>query len=82
MPLDEWPSMLSTLARRPYEWPYVAQYLSLADLGRLRAVSTTCRDAVTPGMMERAAMDLIRLEEGATVSAEDLRDFRFHPATR
>lgn len=82
MPLDELPSMLSTLARRPYEWPYVAQYLSLADLGRLRAVSTTCRDAVTPGMMERAALDLIRQEEGAAVAPSDLHDFRFHPATR
>lgn len=82
MPLTGVPSILPGLIRRADEWPSVAQFLSLADLGRLCAVSTACRDEVTPTMMERAALDLIRREEGNAVSGDDLRQFRFHPATR
>ncbi|MEE9930077.1 hypothetical protein [Microvirgula aerodenitrificans] len=76
------PLTLTDFARRPDEWSYLAQYLSLADLGRVCSVSTTFRDAVTPGMMERAALEQIRQEEGRAVSTGDLQGFRIHPATR
>lgn len=76
------PLTLTDFVCRPDEWPYLAQYLSLADLGRVRSVSTTLRDAVTPGMMERAALERIRQEEGRAVSAGNLQGFRVHPATR
>ena len=73
---------LSVLARRPDDWECITPHLSLTDLGRLRSVSSTFRDAVTPGMMERAALGLIRREEGEAITAGDLSHFRFHPATR
>ena len=54
---QDMPLTLPALARRPDDWECIAPHLSLTDLGRLRSVSSTFRDAVTPRMMERAALE-------------------------
>ena len=82
MPLNEIRPMLSSLIRRQDEWERVVQYLSLADLGRLQSVSAALRGAITPKMVEKAALSLIRREENDAITAGDLSHFRFHPATR
>lgn len=82
MPPLDMPLNLPALARRSDEWSQVAQYLSLADLGRVQSVSSVFLDAVTPRMMERAALALIRQEEDPAVSVGDLRALRCHPAAQ
>ncbi|RAS14192.1 hypothetical protein DFO50_1117 [Microvirgula sp. AG722] len=82
MPPLDMPLNLPALARRSDEWSLVAQYLSLADLGRVQSVSSVFLDAVTPRMMERAALALIRQEEDPSVAAGDLRTLRCHPAAQ
>lgn len=76
------PPTLQGLARSEDHWPYLAQYLSLEDLGRLNCVSSDFAGASTPKMMERAALDVLRRQEREAVTAEDLQRFRFHPAAR
>ena len=76
------PPTLQGLARSADHWPYLAQYLSLEDLGRLNSVSRDFTGASTPKMMERAALDAIRWQEREAVTAENLQRFRFHPAAR
>lgn len=82
MPPLDMPLNLQTLAQRPDEWSYVAKFLTLKDLARLRAVSTQFREVVTPAQMEKAALEILRRGEGDNVSVDDLRHVRLHPAVQ
>lgn len=62
MPIPPTMSLLSALALRD-EWGSVQQFLSLADLGCLRAVSHELRATITPQALDQAAMKLIREQE-------------------
>ncbi|GAB2892717.1 hypothetical protein GCM10027202_20900 [Microvirgula curvata] len=81
MPIPPAMSLLSALAAR-HEWDGVQKCLSLADMGRLCLVSPALREAVTPGMLDRAALDLIRCRETGGVAGGDLCGLRFHPAAQ
>ncbi|AVY93836.1 hypothetical protein DAI18_07095 [Microvirgula aerodenitrificans] len=81
MPIPPAMSLLSALAAR-HEWDGVQKCLSLADMGRLCLVSPALREVVTPGMLDRAALDLIRCRETGGVAGGDLCGLRFHPAAQ
>lgn len=81
MPIPPTMSLLSALALRD-EWGSVQQFLSLADLGCLRAVSHELRATITPQALDQAAMKLIREQESPAIRRDDLRDLRFHPASQ
>ncbi|AVY93837.1 hypothetical protein DFO50_11113 [Microvirgula sp. AG722] len=78
-PTHHMPALIPDLAGRD-EWAGVLDYLSLADLGRLRCVSASFSVAITPQMLEQTALAFIRREEGDGVSASTLGAFRIHPA--
>lgn len=79
VPTHYMPALIPDLAGRD-EWSGVLDYLSLADLGRLRCVSSSFSAAITPQMLEQTALAFIRREEGDGVSASALDTFRIHPA--
>ena len=75
------PSFLSQLIGRD-EGRAVLRLLSLADLGRLRSVSASLNELVTPGLIDQAALAFIRRQEGERVSVEELHHLRCHPSAR